>query len=297
MEGFVYILNNKTISGIKIGRTINHPIKRLRELSKATGVPKPFFCEYWAFVPDCITAEKTIHSQFNKNNIGKEFYDCNLLDVYFFIQNSFEIKEDQIYPNLQKEILDFEKNEISKVSIVRKSKIDLAIEKSRRGAEKIIFEILKREKTFKNGIITKNTFNTKTFKDLIYNFIITKDKINKELEKYIDDRYQFYKDIFKENIFNDIDFYTSDKIYQLVREDLDCFQCEFDNLIKKCVEENKGNNNSLPNYPKSLFMSGIDYKPTSWEDYFLQTFILSTVYIKRKIDPAIQEIFQHYKLE
>lgn len=91
--------------------------------------------------------------------------------------------------------------------------------------------------------------------------------------------------------------FTSDKIYQLFREDLDYFQWDFDNLIKKYVEENKENNNSLPNYPKSLFMIGIDYKPKSWEDYFSKTNILCTAFIKMKIDPAIEEIFQHNKLE
>ena len=44
-KGFLYVLSNPSIKGCKIGISRSHPDKRVKELSKPTGVPLPYELE------------------------------------------------------------------------------------------------------------------------------------------------------------------------------------------------------------------------------------------------------------
>ena len=67
MAGFVYLLLNPSMPGlIKIGHTKDDPIKyRVKEISRATGVPEPFKVAYYAFVDDEELVEKKVFEELN----------------------------------------------------------------------------------------------------------------------------------------------------------------------------------------------------------------------------------------
>lgn len=74
--GYVYILSNPSIKGIKIGLTERHVIERLKELNRATGVPTPFKIEYYTDTIDCYALERAMHKYFSKKRINnrREFF-------------------------------------------------------------------------------------------------------------------------------------------------------------------------------------------------------------------------------
>ena len=60
--GYVYILTNPALPGLlKIGKTTRTPQLRAAELSKPTGVPRPFEVAYALYVLDCHRVEKRAH--------------------------------------------------------------------------------------------------------------------------------------------------------------------------------------------------------------------------------------------
>ena len=80
-RGIVYILSNDAMEGyIKVGQTSGSSaedvLTRMRDLSRATGVPRSFNCEYAAVVDNYIEVEQTIFRAFAHNRVaGKEFLE------------------------------------------------------------------------------------------------------------------------------------------------------------------------------------------------------------------------------
>jgi hypothetical protein len=74
--GIVYILTNEAMPGyIKVGRTINLA-DRVKELSRATGVPLPFEVFYAAEVDDVDFVERQLHEAFGRTRVAenREFF-------------------------------------------------------------------------------------------------------------------------------------------------------------------------------------------------------------------------------
>lgn len=74
--GFVYVLTNPAYPGlVKIGKTTREPRLRARELSKPTGVPKPFKVFHQARTSDCSTVETLVHKALKLFRVkGSEFF-------------------------------------------------------------------------------------------------------------------------------------------------------------------------------------------------------------------------------
>ena len=76
--GYVYVLVNPAfgLNKVKIGLTTREPEERVRELSRATGVPEPFTLVYKAKVPDCREIERRVHERLSVSRINpnREFF-------------------------------------------------------------------------------------------------------------------------------------------------------------------------------------------------------------------------------
>ncbi len=76
MTGIIYILTNEAMPGyIKIGKT-SDLASRVKDLSRATGVPLPFEVFYAAEVDDVDFVEKQIHEAFGRTRVApnREFF-------------------------------------------------------------------------------------------------------------------------------------------------------------------------------------------------------------------------------
>lgn len=76
MDNIIYILINEAMPGyVKIGKTTDLE-QRVRDLSRASGVPLPFEVFYAAKVRDMHAAEKLIHEAFGDNRVApnREFF-------------------------------------------------------------------------------------------------------------------------------------------------------------------------------------------------------------------------------
>jgi len=79
MNGYVYVMTNSAFPHlVKIGRTVNSPHERAKELS-STGVPSHFTVAYYQKFEDCIETEKTLHAIFSeyRSNMRREFFDVD----------------------------------------------------------------------------------------------------------------------------------------------------------------------------------------------------------------------------
>lgn len=80
MPGYVYILSNPSIPGLlKIGRTMDPPEQRLRQLN-TTGVPLPFVLEACFLVANPEALEHAIHAVLDKHRPtqNREFFQLPL---------------------------------------------------------------------------------------------------------------------------------------------------------------------------------------------------------------------------
>ncbi|MBJ6802772.1 DUF6157 family protein [Geomonas propionica] len=76
-RGYVYILVNPAFTGfVKIGKTINDPEDRARQLSVGSGVPAPYAVAWDALVNDCDYVERLIHQQLTefRSRKDREFF-------------------------------------------------------------------------------------------------------------------------------------------------------------------------------------------------------------------------------
>ena len=80
----VYILTNHAMPGlIKIGKTENDIIGRIKELSIGSGVPLPFECVFASNVEDAEFVEKKLHEAFKAHRINpkREFFRLDPLSA------------------------------------------------------------------------------------------------------------------------------------------------------------------------------------------------------------------------
>lgn len=73
--GYVYILSNESLKGLKIGYTQNSPYDRSADLF-TTGVPSPFVVEHFFFVENAPLCEELVHTRLNRYRIddSREFF-------------------------------------------------------------------------------------------------------------------------------------------------------------------------------------------------------------------------------
>ncbi|MBI1748311.1 MAG: S1 RNA-binding domain-containing protein, partial [Acidobacteria bacterium] len=79
--GYVYVMVNASMQGlVKIGRTIDLPEDRAKELSAATGVPTPFQVVFEEYFEDSVQAEAFVHarleSQHYRVSANREFFSA-----------------------------------------------------------------------------------------------------------------------------------------------------------------------------------------------------------------------------
>lgn len=80
--GYVYVLENPYINGLKIGKTTKLPEDRAKELSQSPGVPAPFSVIYKEYVDNCNKGETFVHKMLEKYRLSnKEFFDVPVDDV------------------------------------------------------------------------------------------------------------------------------------------------------------------------------------------------------------------------
>ena len=79
LKGWVYVISNRAMPDIiKIGYTNRTPEVRAAELD-GTSSPFPHVIEYAVRVLDPASLEKNVHVQLKSNNVGKEWFECDLL--------------------------------------------------------------------------------------------------------------------------------------------------------------------------------------------------------------------------
>ena len=80
VEGFIYILTNKSFPNyLKIGSTMKNPKIRAEELS-GTGLPFPFEVKFKKLTKNCEILEKKVHSILDKKRVDleREFFNCSV---------------------------------------------------------------------------------------------------------------------------------------------------------------------------------------------------------------------------
>lgn len=93
--GTIYVLVNSALKGLlKIGKTTKTAEERAAELSRGTGIPRPFVVAYDEYTEDCDLAEKLIHSRleeyrFEKNK-NREFFEITLRDALKVVMGVIE---------------------------------------------------------------------------------------------------------------------------------------------------------------------------------------------------------------
>jgi|LauGreSuBDMM15SN_2_FD.fasta_scaffold10575_1 hypothetical protein len=90
--GYIYILSNPSILGLKVGYTNNSVIQRISELSSATGVPTKFSAEatYMMHSRYLVQVETLSHQKLKKDNhhLGKEFFDVDILKCILIVEGA-----------------------------------------------------------------------------------------------------------------------------------------------------------------------------------------------------------------
>jgi len=90
-EGYVYVLFNSAFppGQFKIGKTTKRPEVRAREISAATGVPRPFEVAYEARVKNCDRAEQLIHQRLHsyRSSSNREFFELSLKRIIKVIED------------------------------------------------------------------------------------------------------------------------------------------------------------------------------------------------------------------
>ena len=102
--GFVYILTNPMMPGLlKIGKTTRSVKERAKEISSATGVPKPYIVEYWRITENVDADEKEVHKRLAHTNSGKEFFNLPIKEAIKVIEEVTKTK--QLYFRLNETVV------------------------------------------------------------------------------------------------------------------------------------------------------------------------------------------------
>ncbi len=97
-SGYLYVMTNASIRGLKVGGTRRTPEERARELSTPTGIPTPYAVVYYERVSDWRAAEAAAHLQLAQFRITdrREFFDTEpkrVIDVLRAIATQFSESE------------------------------------------------------------------------------------------------------------------------------------------------------------------------------------------------------------
>lgn len=111
MKGFVYLLLNPTFPNmVKIGKTTKDPEVRVKELSRATGVPTPFKLIYQIFVSNCDVVEKEIHFELQNNGLrntsNREFFNIEpfkAIELFKEYEERFRVGDDSEYQDKEQD--------------------------------------------------------------------------------------------------------------------------------------------------------------------------------------------------
>ncbi len=122
--GWIYIFTNPSYSEVKIGKTTRVVEIRRKELSGATGVPKPFEIFHTRLFQDCHQAEKEIHTYLDKDrakSVDREFFSTSTFIAMqvvdrFYYEEKFK-NYDAVITNLNKTI----DNQEVKIDILNKT--------------------------------------------------------------------------------------------------------------------------------------------------------------------------------
>lgn len=83
-KGWIYVMSNPFVEGVKVGCTAYSPEKRAVEL-QTTGVPAPFKVEYAAWINQYEAVEKKLHSVLERRNLrisgNREFFNTDVQTV------------------------------------------------------------------------------------------------------------------------------------------------------------------------------------------------------------------------
>ena len=87
--GFLYVFSNPSMEGIvKVGFSQRIPEKRILDPDlNSTGVPTPFFVEYYSFFENVFGAEVDAHKSLSDVQVGKEFFRCSVSHAISCIEN------------------------------------------------------------------------------------------------------------------------------------------------------------------------------------------------------------------
>jgi len=89
MQGYVYVLSNKSMPGLlKIGYSKHGGFSRARQL-ETTGVPEPFNLEFEIYVHDMVFVESEVHRKLGEHRYSKEFFKVSLSDAVSAILRCF----------------------------------------------------------------------------------------------------------------------------------------------------------------------------------------------------------------
>ena len=91
-KGIIYILKNECIPGLlKIGFTTKDAYSRAKEISTATGVPKPFEVKFIYECNDPYSVEQEIHNELNgvgkRINRKREFFELELQEAIKLVKH------------------------------------------------------------------------------------------------------------------------------------------------------------------------------------------------------------------
>lgn len=111
MKGFVYLLLNPTFPNmVKIGKTTKDPEVRVKELSRATGIPTPFKLIYQIFVSNCDVVEKEIHFELQNNGLrntsNREFFNIEpfkAIELFKEYEERFRVGDDSEYQDKEQD--------------------------------------------------------------------------------------------------------------------------------------------------------------------------------------------------
>ena len=92
--GFIYIAVNETMPGlVKIGQTTIAPSERVRQLSQATGVPKPFelYSAYEVESPKESEAEVHKYLAECRCNRTREFFEISPIEAHSILESGLGV--------------------------------------------------------------------------------------------------------------------------------------------------------------------------------------------------------------
>lgn len=128
--GYVYILSNESLKGLKIGYTQNSPYSRSEDLF-TTGVPTPFIVEHFFFVEDAMLCEELVHTRLNRFRIdnSREFFRVDVPKAIRTVEQAIDDLRERLWSKAEMNVFksndlkqtDENKEEVKQVPLVNQS--------------------------------------------------------------------------------------------------------------------------------------------------------------------------------